>query len=41
MYAALVSYERDQDQNEDYDQDNALFVFGELEDSEEALHLFT
>jgi hypothetical protein len=36
--AALVSNERNGDQNEDYDQNDALFVFGELENPEQALH---
>jgi hypothetical protein len=36
--AALVSNERNGDQNEDYDQNDALFVFGEFENPEQALH---
>jgi hypothetical protein len=40
MSAAFVSDECDDDQNEGYDQDNALFVFGDLENSEEPLHFF-
>lgn len=39
MNAALVSDERDCEQNERYDQDDALFVFREFENSEQALHL--
>ena len=38
MNAAFVSDERDCHQNEHGDQDNALFVFRELKDSEQALH---
>ena len=38
--AALVSDERNSDQNEDYDQNDALFVFRELENPEQPLHLF-
>jgi hypothetical protein len=40
MDAAFVSDECDHDQNEHYDQDNALFVFCELENPEEPLHFF-
>jgi len=38
MNAPLVSEECDHDQNEHYDEDNALFIFGEFENSEQALH---
>jgi hypothetical protein len=39
MNAAFVSDECDGEQDKQDDQDNALFVFREFEDSEEALHL--
>ena len=39
MNAAFVSDECDRDQNEHDDHDNALFVFRELENSEQAFHL--
>jgi hypothetical protein len=38
MDAPLVSDKRDRDQNEHQDQHDALFVFGEIEDSEQAPH---
>ena len=38
MNAALIFDKRDRDQNEHHDQNDALFVFGEIEDPEEALH---
>ena len=38
MNAAFVSHERDREQNEHYNQDDALFIFGEFENSEQALH---
>ena len=38
MDAAFVSDERNGEQNEHYDQDDALFVFGELKNPEQALH---
>jgi hypothetical protein len=40
MKAALVSDERDRDENEHYDEDHALFVFRKIKNSEEALHFF-
>jgi hypothetical protein len=40
MKAALVSDEGDRDNNEHYNQDDALLVFGQSENSEEALHFF-
>jgi hypothetical protein len=40
MNAALISDERDREQNKHYDEDDALFVFRELENSEEPLHFF-
>jgi hypothetical protein len=39
MNAAFVSDECDGEQDKQDYQDNALFVFREFEDSEEALHL--
>src|SRR5436190_15913916 len=39
--AALISDERNCDQNEHYDQNHALFVFREVENPEEAFHFFT
>ena len=39
MNAALVSDERDCEQNEHHNEDDALFVFGELENPEETFHL--
>src|ERR1041385_1059815 len=38
MYAALKSHERDRDQREHHDQDNALLIFGELKNPEQAFH---
>jgi hypothetical protein len=38
MDSALVSYESNRDQNKHHDENDALFVFGELENSEQALH---
>lgn len=38
MNAAFVSDERDREQNEHHDEDDALFVFRELENSEQGLH---
>jgi hypothetical protein len=38
MRAAFVSDEGDCDENKHHDQDDALFIFGELENSEKALH---
>jgi hypothetical protein len=38
MKAAFVSDERDRDQNEHHDEHDALFVFREIENSEEAFH---
>jgi hypothetical protein len=40
MNAALISDEREGEQNEHYDQDDALFILREIENPEEALHLF-
>jgi len=37
--AALVSDERDRDQNQHHNEHDALFVFRELENSEQASHL--
>jgi len=39
MNAAFVSDECDGEQDKQDHQDNALFVFREFEDSQEALHL--
>jgi hypothetical protein len=39
MNAAFVSDECGGEQDKQDDQDNALFVFREFEDSQEALHL--
>jgi hypothetical protein len=39
MNAALVSDERDCDEKEHHDEDDALFVFREFEDPEQAFHL--
>jgi len=39
MNAALISDERDGDQNKHYDQDDALFVLCELENSEQGFHV--
>ena len=39
MNAPFVSDERDREQNEHHDQDDALFVFREFENSKEAFHL--
>ena len=38
MGAAFISDERNCQQNEHHDQDDALFVFRELENSEQAFH---
>ena len=38
MNAAFVCDERDRQQNKRHDQDHALFVFGEFEDSKQAVH---
>jgi hypothetical protein len=38
MNAPFVSDERDRDQNEHHDEDDALFVFRELENPEQAFH---
>jgi hypothetical protein len=38
MDSALVSYESNRDQNKHHDENDALFVFGVLENSEQALH---
>ena len=38
MNAASVSDEGNRDQEEHYDQDDALFVFGKLKNPEQALH---
>ncbi len=38
MNPALVSDERDCDQNEHHDEDDALFVFRKIKNSEEAFH---
>ena len=38
MNAPFVSNKRDRDQNEHDDQDDALFVLREFENSEQALH---
>ncbi len=40
MNAALVSDERDCDQNEHHDENDALLIFRELENPEQALHFF-
>jgi hypothetical protein len=37
--AAAISDERNRDQNEHHHEDDPLFVLGELENSEEPLHL--
>ena len=34
MKASLISNERDRDQNEHYNQDDALLAFGEIENPE-------
>ena len=39
MNAALISDKCDRDQNEHHDQNDALFVFREFENSEQAFHL--
>ena len=38
MYTALVRDKRNDDQNEHYDQDDALFVLCEFENAEKAFH---
>ena len=38
MDATLVAHERDRDQNEHDDQDDALLVFREIENPEQAFH---
>ena len=38
MNPALISDKCNRDQNEHYDQDDALFAFGEFENSEQTLH---
>jgi len=38
MDAAFISDERNCNKHQYYEQNNALFVFGELENSQEALH---
>jgi hypothetical protein len=38
MNAALISDECDHNQNEHYDEDDALFIFGEFENSEQTFH---
>jgi len=40
MNAALISDERDRQQNKHYDQHDALFVFREFENPEEPFHFF-
>jgi len=40
MNTAFVTNERDRDQNEHHDENNALFIFGKIENSEQMLHLF-
>jgi hypothetical protein len=37
--AALISDERNREWNEHYDQNDALFIFRELENSEQPFHL--
>ncbi|HEX4697484.1 MAG TPA: hypothetical protein VH254_07405 [Candidatus Udaeobacter sp.] len=39
MKTGLVSDERNGNQSKDYNEDDALFVFRELENAEQALHL--
>jgi hypothetical protein len=39
MNAAFVCCECKDEQNEHHDEDDALFVFGELENPEETFHL--
>jgi hypothetical protein len=39
MNAAFISYERDRDKREHHDQDDALFVFREIENPEQTFHL--
>jgi hypothetical protein len=38
MNTALVSSKRNGDENKHYDENDSLFVFGQLENSEQALH---
>ncbi len=40
MNAALISDERDREQNEHHDEHDALFVFGKFEHFEQAFHFF-
>lgn len=40
MNAAFVSEKGNYDKDQHYDQDDALFVFRELENSEEPFHFF-
>ena len=39
--AALISGERDREQNEHHDENDALFVFRKNENAEQAFHFFT
>jgi hypothetical protein len=41
MPAALISDERDRDQSEHYNQDDALFVFRQFKNPEQAFHFCT
>jgi hypothetical protein len=41
MNVAFVSHERDREQNEHYNQDDALFIFRELDNAEQGFHFFT
>jgi hypothetical protein len=40
MDSTLVSDESNRDQNKHHNKNDALFVFGELENPEQALHFF-
>ena len=40
LSAAFISDKREREQHKDYDQDDALFVFLEVENPEEAFHFF-
>jgi hypothetical protein len=37
--AAFISHESNCDQNQHHEEDNALFIFGQLENSEQAFHV--
>jgi hypothetical protein len=41
MNAAFISDETNRDQNKHHDDNDALFVFGEIKNPEEALHFCT